>query len=71
MIEFKIKGRDVNKMICSCGGAFYEADPTEKEEKTYGCGRSGCCVMAIQCDKCKTRVTIDLCAPDWNDDSDY
>lgn len=40
-------------------------ETTKVEEKEYGCGRrTGCCVTAFECEKCKTRFTIALEAPD-------
>jgi len=63
MREFN--GREIDKAFCSCGGEFHEVETTKEEEKKRGCS---CCVAAIQCDKCKTRILFDLCAPEWNTD---
>jgi hypothetical protein len=66
MEDFEFGGRDVDKAICSCGGEFKIVATTDKEEKNYGCGSKECCVRAIQCTKCDTRITLKLCAPDMN-----
>lgn len=68
MEDFNCFGRDVNKAHCSCGGEFKVVDTTEKEEKNFGCGSKGCCVQAIQCIKCGTRITFQLCAPEMEYD---
>ena len=60
----KFNYREVNIALCSCGGKFHEVDPTDEEEKKYGCSCKGCCVEAIQCDKCNTRITLALNAPE-------
>lgn len=68
MEEFSAFGREVNKAHCSCGGEFKEVEATDKEEKAHGCSSKGCCVRAIQCSKCGTRITFQLCAPEWDID---
>ena len=59
-----MNGRDVANINCSCGGEVHESDPSEEEEGKYGCGRSACCVSAMQCDKCGTRFVFNLEAPE-------
>jgi hypothetical protein len=68
MEDFIFKNRDVENAFCSCGGKFHSVEPTEQEEKKYGCSSKKCCVAAIQCDKCNTRVTFELCAPEMEFD---
>jgi len=59
-----VNHREVKIASCSCGGKFQEVKPTEQEEKDHGCSSKECCVAAIQCDKCNTRVTFGLCSPE-------
>lgn len=56
--------RGVESIRCSCGGEVVEKEPTEEEEKKYGCGTPGCCVEAFQCTECLTRFTFSLDAPE-------
>jgi len=60
--------KPADKVHCSCGGIYVEEEPTVEEEGLYGCGRPGCCVGAMRCDKCKTRVLFEFDAPE---DIDY
>ncbi len=60
--------RTIAKVYCSCGGTPVEVETNDAEEKAYGCGRRrGCCVRAYECEKCKTRWTFDLEAPEAED----
>lgn len=59
--------RDPKKIICSCGGEVKEVETTDEEEEIYGCTFKQCCVNAFQCQKCNTRFTFELEAPDIND----
>ena len=52
--------REIESVRCSCGGIVQEYVTTDEEESCYGCGRKGCCVTALECDKCHTRFTIAL-----------
>jgi len=56
--------KEVNKILCSCGGVPTSVDPTETEEKVYGCNQRGCCVGALECPNCKTRFTLLYAPPD-------
>lgn len=56
--------REIDRVECSCGGEVFDVRPLAKEERTYGCNRRNCCVRAWQCDRCKTRFTLALCAPE-------
>jgi hypothetical protein len=56
--------RDVESIHCSCGGNAEEVVPNEEEEKKYGCGSKWCCVTAFECEKCHTRFTVALNAPE-------
>lgn len=69
----KIGNREVKEMICSCGGRWKEV-VLKKREIKHGCQRDkdhvgdfGCCVTAFQCNKCKTRITVALHAPEMLD----
>jgi hypothetical protein len=65
LLRERIKmGRDIAKVLCSCGGTVSEKETTADEEKEYGCGRKGCCCNALQCDKCGVRFTLSLEAPE-------
>lgn len=60
----RIGSREINEILCSCGGKPVEAQPTIEEEKEYGCGRSGCCVKVFCCPLCGTRWVFDLESPE-------
>lgn len=61
--------RNIEEVFCSCGGKVTEVDTTDEEEKQYGCNRRRqCCVRAWKCDKCSTRWTFSLEAPEPRDD---
>ena len=59
-----MRNREVKKIVCSCGGDVKEEEPSDTEEKRYGCQQRGCCVTAFQCQLCKTRFTFALCSPE-------
>ena len=56
--------RKVDIVKCSCGGSVEEIETTDEEERDYGCGRRGCCVEVYVCNKCGTRFTFSLEAPE-------
>ncbi len=56
--------RDIDYIVCSCGGRPVEIDTTVEEDKQFGCGKPGCCAHAYQCDKCKTKWIFSLEAPE-------
>ena len=56
--------RNINRIVCSCGGEPSPVPTTDDEELRHGCGRRECCVNAYQCPQCGTRWTFDLEAPE-------
>ena len=56
--------REVDYVLCSCGGEVEEVETTDEEDKKYGCSRKGCCAVAFQCKKCQTRFLFALNAPE-------
>jgi len=62
--------RDIENIHCSCSGVYEYVDTKTPEIKKYGCHRdtktNNCCVAAMECNKCKTRLTISFCAPDYD-----
>lgn len=45
-------GGFIEYIICACGNKAEWIDPTDQEEKDYGCSRRRrCCVSAYQCEK--------------------
>ena len=60
--------REIEEIICSCGGTPEETKTTDEERKKYGCHRDSeewtCCVEAKMCPKCKTRWMFALAAPE-------
>lgn len=59
-----INGRNVKKMVCSCGGNFVKKETIKEEDSKYGCGKHECCCVAMQCNTCRTRIAIVLKAPE-------
>lgn len=61
--------REVEKMLCGCGGNYKEVATTEQERKEWGCHRDSdkysCCVMAVKCDGCDNRIVLALASPDY------
>lgn len=55
--------RAVEFSACSCGGTPVKVEQTEEEAKEYNCSK-GCCGLAFECDKCKTRFVFKLEAPE-------
>lgn len=55
--------RAIERAKCSCGGKVFTKEPTDEEVEWSGCSR-GCCVVAMECDKCQTRFTCALEAPE-------
>ena len=56
--------KDINKIICSCGGEAERKKTSKEEESKYGCNRKECCVNAYECNKCKVRWTFTFDAPE-------
>ena len=61
-----LDGREIEHIVCSCGGAVKKVKPTDQEEKDYGCGRTECCVKAFKCGKCETRWMFSLASPEMD-----
>ncbi len=59
-----VNGRGLTKVVCSCGGAPEDNDPTEQEERDHGCYRPACCVVAMVCPQCKTRWVFSMDPPE-------
>lgn len=56
--------REVSSVRCQCGGELEDDESTDAEEAAGGCGRKGCCVRPLKCDKCEYRIVFYLLAPE-------
>lgn len=63
-----INGREIRKVICSCGGEYVTDKTSKEEDKKYGCSRPNCCTEAMRCNRCRTRLIFSLHAPDIDND---
>ena len=68
--DLDTKMRDVDVILCDCGGKLEKTECTEAEEKDHGCGLRRCCAAAFVCDKCGIRKAFTLPAPncEWGDE---
>jgi len=61
-------GREIKRIICSCGGKVGAVATTKQERRDWGCSNdsedASCCVLALECPKCGRRFTIALEAPE-------
>lgn len=57
----------IRQSKCSCGGIVRDVESTQEEDQ-QGCGRHNHCNASLERDRCNTRFSLALPAPEMEDE---